>query len=306
MAFSQGSRGSLSIGVQSDFATTATGNYNNLPFKTHSLSLSKERLEGQDIQADRMPRVDRHGNKSVSGAIDVDFRMASYDTLLESLMMSSFATDNTITVGTTPKYLSIEDAANDISQFRLFSGLSVSSASFSIAPNQMINTTFNMVGRGMTQSGTSGGGTIVADPGNAPFDSYNGAIFEGGVASGDEIAIVTSIDFSITNSFAPTFVVGSDVAANLEYGRAVIEGTLTVYYQDAALINKFINETESSIQVSVAEPGGANPYTFLFPRVKYNGADAPIANPQSRTVQLPFVSLRDSSEATNLKITRST
>jgi hypothetical protein len=306
MAFAQGSRSSLSIGVQSDFTTVATGNYNNLPFKTHSLTLSKERLEGQDIQSDRMPRVDRHGNKSVSGSVEVDMRMASYDSLLESLMLSSFATDDTITVGTTPKYLSIEDAANDISQFRLFSGLVVSSGSFSIAPNQMIQTTFDMIGRTMAQSGSSSGGTIVADPGNAPFDSYNGSIFEGGVASGDEIATVTSIDFSVTNSFAPTFVVGSDIAPQLEYGRAVIEGTMTVYYEDAALINKFINETESSIQVSVAEPGGSNPYTFLLPRVKYNGAEVPVANPQSRTVQLPFVSLYDSTEGTNLKITRST
>jgi hypothetical protein len=117
---------------------------------------------------------------------------------------------------------------------------------------------------------------------------------------------VTSIDFSLTNSFAPTFVIGSDSAQSLEYGRAVVEGTMTVYYEDETLINKFLNETESAIEVSVNDPTGNSAYTFLFPRVKYNGASVPVQNPQSRLITLPFVSLYDATEATNLKLTRST
>ncbi len=196
----------------------------------------------------------------------------------------------------------MEDAANDISQFRLFTGMSVSTMSVSIAPNQMVTGTFDMVGKTMTQSGSTGstGGTPTAATSNAPFDSYSGTISDGGSA----VSIVTSIDFSLTNSFAPTFVVGSDAAQSLEFGRAVVEGTMTVYYEDETLINKFLNETESSIEVSVDDPTGSNPYTFLFPRVKYNGAAVPVQNPQSRLITLPFVSLYDGTEGTNLKLTR--
>ena len=79
---------------------------------------------------------------------------------------------------------------------------------------------------------------------------------------------------------------------------------MTVYYEDAALINKFLAETESSIEVSIDDPTGANPYTFLFPKVKYNGASVPVQNPQSRLITLPFVSLYDGTEGTNLKLTR--
>ena len=108
----------------------------------------------------------------------------------------------------------------------------------------------------------------------------------------------------MTNSLAPTFVVGADNAQSLEFGRAVVEGTMTVYYEDQTLINKFLNETESSIEVSIDDPTGANPYTFLFPRVKYNGASVPLQNPQSRLITLPFVALYDTVENTNLKMTR--
>jgi hypothetical protein len=304
MAFSQGSRSSLAYIAETTFGTTpATPTFATLPFNTHSLDVTKDRVEGNEIQADRMPRVDRHGNKQAGGSIEVDLRKGDYDAFLESAFLNSFST-NTLKIGTTPKYFSIEDAANDISQFRLFTGMSVSTLNVSIAPNQMVTATFDMVGKTGTQAATTGstGGAPTASSSNAPFDSYSGTIEDGGSA----ISIVTSIDFSVTNSLAPTFVVGSDSAQQLEFGRAVIEGTMTVYYEDAALINKFLNETESSIEVSVNDPSGASAYTFLFPRVKYNGASVPVQNPQSRLITLPFVSLYDTTENSNLVLTRTT
>lgn len=302
MAFAQGSRSSLAYIAETSFGTTpSTPTFANLPINSHSLDLTKDRVEGNEIQADRMTRVDRHGNKQAGGSIEVDLRKGDYDELLESAFFNSYAT-NILKVGTTPKFFTIEDAANDISQFRLFTGMAVSTASFSIAPNQMVTATFDMVGKGMTQAGTTGstGGTPTASTTNSPFDSYSGTITDGG--SG--ISIVTSIDFSLSNSLAPTFVVGADNAQSLEFGSAVVEGTMTVYYEDETLINKFLNETESSITVSVDDPTGSNAYTFEFPRVKYNGASVPLQNPQSRLITLPFVALYDSVENTNLKMTR--
>ena len=302
MAFAQGSRSSLSYIAETSFGTTpSTPTFANLPINSHSLDLTKDRVEGNEIQADRMTRVDRHGNKQAGGSIEVDLRKGDYDELLESAFFNSYATD-VLKVGTTPKYFTMEDAANDIAQFRLFTGLAVSTASFSIAPNQMVTATFDMVGKGMTQAGTTGstGGAPTASTTNSPFDSYSGTITDGG--SG--ISIVTSIDFSLSNSLAPTFVVGADNAQSLEFGSAVVEGTMTVYYEDETLINKFLNETESSITVSVDDPTGSNAYTFEFPRVKYNGASVPLQNPQSRLITLPFVALYDSVEGTNLKMTR--
>lgn len=303
MAFAQGSRSSLSYIAESAFGTTpSTPTFANLPFNTHSLDLTKDRVEGNEIQADRMPRVDRHGNKQAGGSIEVDLRKGDFDELFESAFLNTYST-NVLKIGTTPKYFSFEDAANDIAQFRLFTGMAVSTLNVSIAPNQMVTGTFDLVGKTMTQAATtaSTGGAPTASSTNSPFDSYSGTITDGG--SG--LAIVTSLDFSLTNSFAPTFVIGSDSAQQLEFGRAIVEGTMTVYYEDATLINKFLNETESSLSVSVDDPTGASSYTFDFPRVKYNGAAVPVQNPASRLITIPFVSLFDTTEGTNLKLTRS-
>jgi hypothetical protein len=353
MAFAQGSRSSLSYIVESTFGTTPAGNFTNLPFSTHSLNLTKDRVAGNDIQADRMPRVDRHGNRQVGGDIAVDLRKGDYDVFLESAMLSAWSTD-VLKVGTTPKFISIQDYAADIDLARRFTGCSVSTMGVSLAPNQMVTTSFGIVGKNMnptitagsfiigdsytivtagttdftaigsandtvgttfTASGVgSGTGTAslgfaiqrteTAASGNAPFDAYSGDLAIGNVGSSSAVAIVTALDFTLDNAFAPTFVIGDDSAPSLEYGRATVEGTLSAYFEDESLINRFLNETETEIEVSIDDPTGANPYTFLFPRVKINSADVGVDGPTARMISMSFVALYDTTEATNLKITR--
>ena len=301
MPFAQGSRSSLSYISEVTFGTTPVGNFLNLPFSTHSLNLTKDRVAGNDIQADRMPRVDRHGNRQVSGDIVVDLRDGEYDAFLESAMLNTWST-NVLKVGVAPKFFSIEDYAADIDQARLFTGMTVNTMGVSLAPNQMVTTTFGLVGKDMTIGATEK--TQDAASGATPFDAYSGSLKiadAGGVLA--EAAIVTGMDFTLTNGYAPTFVIGSASTPSLEYGRAEVEGTMSVYFEDAALINRFINETETALEVEVGD--GTNTMTFLFPRVKINSADVGVDGPTSRVISMSFVGLYDSTEATNLKITRS-
>lgn len=308
MAFSQGSRTSLSYLVESTFGTTPAGNFASLPFTSHTLDFTKDRVQGNDIQPDRMPRHDRHGNKQAGGDIVTDLRADEYDEFLESLMFGTWdatpaAAPDELKVGTTLKSFSIEDYAADIDQARLFTGMAVSQAAFSIRPNQMVTTTWSMMGKDMTIGATEK--TVDAASLNAPFDAYSGSLTigdSGGALSA--VATVTGIDFTVNNGLNPTFVVGSDSTPQLEFGMATVEGTITAYFSDLTLMNRFINETETALKVAVDDPTAANEYSFFFPRVKFNGASAPVANPQSRIITIPFVALYDSTEASNLVIYR--
>ena len=305
MAFSQGSRSSLAIVTEATFGTTPATGLINLPFSTHSLNLTKDILAGTDIEADRMPRVNRQGNRQVGGDIVVDLRDGDYDSLLESAMLNTFAT-NVLKVGVAPKFFSIEDFAADIDQARLFTGMSVSSMAISLAPNQMVTTTFGMVGKDMTITQPSPYVDPTASSGSQPFDAYSGDISIGTVGSPSAVAIVTALDFTLNNAYAPTFVIGDDSAPSLEYGRAEVEGTMTAYFENADLINRFLNETETAIRVSVDDPTGANEYIFDFPKVKINSADVGVDGPTSRMITMSFVALYDSVMGTNLQITRPT
>lgn len=324
MAFAQGSRSQLAVGVQSDFTTTATS-FTNLPFSTHSLNLAKERLAGTDIQSHRMPTVDRHGARSVGGDIVADLRHDEFDVLMESALMSDNSFDtgftsgdgttvtNAAILGTTPKFLTIEDYAADIDQARLFTGCTVNSMAVSLAPNQMVTSTFGIVGRDMSISQTQK--TVTASANNQPFDSYSGSIKLGDKGSlGSELTIITAVDFTLTNGFAPTMVVGETSASDLEFGTASLEGTITAYFEDATMINRFLGETESALEVVVGDPESvARTLTFTFPRIKINSADVGVDGPTSRLVNMSFIALRDdtdlSTSATDtntlIKITKS-
>jgi hypothetical protein len=307
--FAQGARTRLSVAAESSFGVLPTSpSFATLPYRSHSLDLTKERVQGQDIISDRMQGVDRHGNRTATGGVEVDLRRGDYDLLLESAFFNTFDTNDHLTIGTTPRFITLEDAALDITQFRRFTGCLVNTATFNIAPNQMIQTTFDVVGRDMLQSGATAGAPA-APEGFEPFDSYNGVLLEGGVGTNDGICIVSALQFSVSNDVTPAHVIlceaNQDTAAQMQFGMATVEGTMTVYYEDDTLIEKFLDETESSLSVTVDDPTGGNGYTFYMPRVKYNGASVPVANMQSRFIELPFVALKGpSGNPFSLRLTR--
>jgi hypothetical protein len=271
----------------------------SLPFVTHSVDLTKTRVQSAEITPDRMPRVDRHGQRTVAGDIAVEMRPADYDFLLEAALFGAFAT-NVLNTGTTVKSFTLEDGALDIAQFRVFTGCMVNTMQISIAPNQMTTATFGIIGKNMTQSSTPLDASLTAASANEPFDSFSGAISEGG----STIAYVNSIDFTLNNNLNPTFVLGSVATPQMEFGMSSLEGTMTVFYEDAALITKFLNETESSLSIVLDDRVAGLNYTLLMPRIKINGAAVPVAGPTSRLITIPFVALRDSSTGTQMRITR--
>jgi len=299
MAFAQGSRSSLSYIVENTFGTTpASGNFKNLPFTSQSLNMTKDRVEGTDIQADRMSRVDRHGNRTVAGDIQGDLRDSDFDDLIEAAMMGTWSND-VLTVGTEFRSFSIQDYAADITQSRLFTGCSFNTMSVSLAPNAMVAGTFGVVGKDMAIYQVPKAED--AATGASPFDAYSGDLEIGGSAA----AIVTAMDFTLTNGLAPTFVVGDDSAPSLEVGNAVVEGTISAYFEDAALLDRFIDETETSLKVTVGDNESTpNTMEFFFPRCKINSADVGVDGPTSRVISLSFVALRDEVTETNLRITR--
>jgi len=304
MPFSQGARTRLSYIAEATYGTTpsATPVYAQIPFNTHSLDLAKTRVQSNMITSDRMPSIDRHGQRSVSGDIAVEMRPADYDWLLEGALFGAFSSD-ILNTGTTVKSFSIQDAALDISQFRTFEGVMVNTMAMSLAPNAMTMATFGLVGQDMAQAAVAPtGSSYTAYSTNEPFDSFTGAITEGGTA----IAIVNSLDFTLNNNLSTTSVLGSAVSPQMQFGMSVLEGTMTVYYQDAALITKFLNETESALSIVMDDRVAGKNYTFLMPRIKINGAAVPVANPESRLLTIPFVALKDSTTGTQLRITRTT
>ncbi|MEN6621491.1 MAG: phage tail tube protein [Smithella sp.] len=302
MAFGQGARSGLTYVVESVFGQTPlTPQMIQLPINSHSLNLTKTGIESAEIRDDRQVAVFRHGNKQIGGDIEVEFRADDYDELLESAFFGEFDSFNVLKNGILQKFFTIEDRQLDINQYRTFTGCQVNTFSLSIQPDAIVTTTFSVIGKEGAISGTSLDSTPTAPSGNDPFDSFSGSILE----AGNTLLSVTALDLTVENNIQPAFVIGSDVTPQLEYGRSNVTGTITAFYENDTLINKFINETDSELVFSLADGITGNTYTFTLPRVKYNGADVPLQNEQGRTITLPFVGLYDPVEDCSIFLTRS-
>lgn len=305
MPFAQGARTSISYVPEVTFGTTpASPQLVAFPYTSFDVNLTKDRIESAAIMPDRMARNDRHGNRSVSGSFAVEMCGDDFDPFLEGVMMNSYAT-NVLKVGSSIKHFTFEDGALDINQYRIFTGVTVGSMNLSVRPNQIVTAEFGVVGKGMTLVGTSIDASKTAASGNQPFDSCTGTIgiANAGVAPA-AVAYISGIDLSLDNSLSPTFVVGNCETPQLEYGMFTLTGTITAFFQDNALYNRFINETETAINFTLTDPGAAHSYTFLIPRAKINTANLPASAPTSRTLTMEFSAIYDTTTSTILQITR--
>jgi hypothetical protein len=307
MTISTGSRHSLYYIEEATRGTTpATPAWQELRHTGASLALTKEVLESGEIRSDRQIVDVRHGNKQVGGDINSEFSYTTYDALLEALLGSSFATDgggagiDRLEVGTDRTYFSIMREFSDITNFHVATGCEINTLALNIAPNQIVTSDWGIIGDDQTASGTApAGSTYVAPTTTDPMDSFTGTITEGG----GSIGVVTSLTVNVDNGIEALFAVGSDTIVDTGIGRSNVTGTLEVYFESQTLLDKFWNETESSVVFELTDPAG-NKQTWTLPRVKYTGGQPDVSGEGPITISMPFQALYDTTEQTNLRIDR--
>lgn len=299
MTFATGGFHGLSYVPEVTFGTTpSTPTMVSLRHTSCGLILSKDSFQSEELRSDRQISDLRHGAKQVGGDIGIEFSYGEYDPILEMALFGTWNT-NVLKVGTTAKYMTVEREFADITQYGVFTGCMVNTFSLSVQPNAIVTGTFGLIGKGASYSATPLDADPTASQTTSPFDSFTGEITEGGAT----IAVVTGLEITLENGLEPTFVVGSDETPRIIAGRSSLTGTVSAYFENLTLLNKFINETESEIEFTLGD-GVSNSYTFTIPRIKYSGADNPANNEQGIILNMPFQALYDAVEDTNLKITR--
>lgn len=301
MAFGTGARAYLAYIAETAFGTTpATPELLELRTKGHSINLKKETLESEEIRSDRQITDMRHGNNSVEGDINVELSDLEFETFLEAVLGGTWSTD-TLKAGTTFRSFTMERGFTDISQYLVYKGVVLNTLAIQIAANAITTATFGVLGKSASAAASSSidnAGGIVSVGTQPPYDSFTGAIKEGG----SSIATVTALELALNNSAEQAFVIGAAEAPQTVLGRSNITGQITAYFEDASLLNKFVDEQNSSVEVTLG--GGGFGLTISLPSIKYMGADIPVDGEGPRLVTLPFQALRDDTESSNIVITR--
>jgi hypothetical protein len=298
MAIANGARSQIAYVPEVTWGTTpGTPAMIALPYVSFGMNLTKEVYEDDSIQADRMLRHSVHGNKLVSGPLACNYSADDFDPLLESLFNDAFTLD-VLKTGTTQKSLTIEQGSLDIAQYSVYTGVVANKLTVSVPVNGLVTATFDLIGKAGTISGTALDATVTPAVASQPFFHAGGTFKEGG----STVGMLTSIEFSVDNGGAANYALGGTTAANLSIGMSKVSGTVTAYFEDASLVNKFINGTPSSLEFTLTD--GVSSHTYKMGNVKYNGATKSVAGQGPILVQLPFTAQYHAADGSNVVLTR--
>ncbi|QDP52364.1 MAG: hypothetical protein Unbinned4162contig1001_64 [Prokaryotic dsDNA virus sp.] len=276
-----------------------------------TLGLAKDTLESQEIRSDRQIAEMRMGANRVAGDINFELSYTTFDTLLEAVLMSApwevdtpVAGTDQIKCGQTRNSFTFVRNFADLAtkSYFVYTGCEINQMTLSIPANNMITGTFSVVGASQTiVNDLSAMGTPTFPPATttAALDSFTGNLNENGTT----IAVITEIQLTLNNNIEPRYVVGQKNSIRNSVGRSNLTGQITAYFEDASLVEKFINEVESDIDFQLPDPDG-NVQKHRLPRIKYTGGQPDVTSEGPITLTLPFQALLDPATGTNYLIER--
>lgn len=269
-------------------------------FRNTSVGLkpAKQTFVSQEIRRDRQIRDVRHGTRGMTGPVSFELSYGDFDTILEAALFGTWAT-HTLKIGTTLKSLTLERRLTDVGRYQASVGCVINGFSLDLRPNAMVTGTFDFLGKDIAQSSvTKGAPTAVSD--NPPFDAFTGAILEAGGA----ISSITAMSMSLSNGLSQAFVLGSPTAPQVIPGKANLTGSITAFFESETLMDKFINEGESALQITLDGAVGGD-LVIQVPRIKFTDADMPVTtSDEGISLTMPWQAMLSAASATNLVLTR--
>jgi len=306
-----GSRHGMTAIVEATYGVTpATPVMKPIRHTGTTLGLSKSTIQSEEVRADRQIACYKHGTSQVGGDVSYELSYGTFDDFIEAVLGGSWATDTPVAgtdqvkVGVTRRSFSILRNFSDIQPadkpWHLFTGCEFSTMSLSITPSAMVTGTFGIVGSGLATDTTSPTGATFPSPTTTcAFDSFTGELKE----NGSTIAVITEIQLNLDNGIQPRFVVGSKNSILPQIARSNVNGQITAYFENSTLLDKFIDETPSDIELTLID-GATNQYKFILPNIIYNGGQPDVSGDGPITLAMPFQALYDATETSNFIIER--
>lgn len=206
-----------------------------------------------------------------------------------------------ISVGTNLKTVTMERAFLDIGKYQVFRGAAYNGMRLNISPERIVGGEFSLVSMipdPMTGSPLDANPT--AAPTTRPFAAFDGGVY----IDSTRMGIVTAVELNIDNGRTLEGVVGSKYSPDVFEGLFNMTGQITLFMEDEALVNAFLNETAARLWVRMNDPAG-NFHLLKVPDLLYTGAgiDPPRLGPNR--IVLPFRAKYDATADTSFTWQRS-
>lgn len=299
-----GSRHDAYLIAEATYGTTpATPTFLKVRHTGTNVAANKDTLESEELRSDRQTVDFRYGQHKNGGTIDVEIAAdAALDVLLEQLMGGAW-TANVLKAGTTRRSFSFMRYFADLgaaeTPYHLYKGCEVASLDLKIATNKIATGSFEILAQSFTKSNSAPASSVLsAATTTPPMDAFTGTVTEGGSA----IALVTEVNLKIDNMMDRRFVIGSRDPIRAYQGRSIVTGSIGAYFENKTLLDKFLDETASSLSFQLS--AGAKSYTFTLPNIRYTGGTPDVQGEGTIMLTMPFKALLDTGTSTQLQINR--
>lgn len=174
----------------------------------------------------------------------------------------------------------VESFYSDIGQSEVYTGVKVGTFGVTVPASGLVTCDTTFMGKALTLTGTTQYFTTPAAVStNGIVAAVNGTIILDGSATN---ACLTDINISIDRGMEASQCVGSDSAEAIFMGSIRVTGSMSVYFEDAWLRDKFQKEETISIVLALAssEAKDADVIAFTLPKVKisnFSAQDAELA-----------------------------
>ncbi len=168
-----------------------------------------------------------------------------------------------------------------------------------VQPESLVGGRLSLKGRSLSLSDEPLSESITGPVLNAPMEAFKGSVSMDGVPLG----LVAGLDLRIENGLENTYALGSRSASAALYGKSRISGELTAYFEDNSLFQKFLNQSHSSLALTLTGEGGA--YEITLPKILYMAGDNPVRGDKAVTTSFAFVALHDAVMGSDIRIERS-
>ena len=160
-------------------------------------------------------------------------------------------------------------------------GVKITGWNFTLAVNDNNTGSFSMLGLSQEVNvPLPAGATLEPAVETQVYSGVDGTIYE----DSGVIGYVNSADSSLDTEASAQFALGSDDAAFIEQGRVLSSITLGTYFTSYRLLEKFINQTPSSIDMLMESPDGT--MVFSYPRCLYTSGAPDVSGSGSITQSL--------------------
>lgn len=288
--------------------TPATPAFQTMRYLSADVRLAKQTDIPNEIRADRNVASIVDVGRAVQGNINTLLSYGTYDTWLERLFCSSWATDVLVN-GVTPKTATLEmlyeQGATD--SFLRYTGCRWNTLALQMTARQSVTANWGIMGI------TSPTPTSAILTGATYLAATTTEVFNAGLNVGSLVmssAAITSapkmqsLALNITNNIFPVDVVGQYETYAHGLGRFELTGTARVVFESLAVYSAILSHEDVALSFTLTDNAG-NSYAVSIPKVKLlDGGPTVGGNGQAVILEVPIQAIFDATTAGSIKITR--